>query len=196
MKLVIRKPGPMPSWGLVRYTVVNGRPGARVELPLPITAQNDTMFRVSLVVKEDIFVTSIQGQVVDHFSDKRFPKGGVGFFSSEGEPAWSWGDDKIAGRAVAEIERIGWLSKGQVIGSWVLRVPCAYPLYRIGYAERVGEVRSFLQRYPGLMLVGRTGAFKYLNSDGVIEDCLKLLCELVPESAVRVRRLRDAGRWV
>ena len=120
----------------------------------------------------------------------------VEVFSSEGEPAWSWGDDKIAGRAVAEIERIGWLSKGQVIGSWVLRVPYAYPLYRIGYAERVGEVRSFLQRYPGLMLVGRTGTFKYLNSDGVIEDCLKLLCELVPESAVRVRRLRDAGRWV
>jgi UDP-galactopyranose mutase len=47
-------------------------------------------------------------------------------------------------------------------------------VYDIGYADKLREVRDFLDRWQRLHLVGRTGSFRYMNSDGVIEDALRL----------------------
>jgi hypothetical protein len=47
----------------------------------------DTIYRVRVDVRGNDFVTSVQGQVVDVFSDDRLPRGGVGFFSEAGEDA-------------------------------------------------------------------------------------------------------------
>ena len=54
------------------------------------------------------------------------------------------------------------------------RVRFAYPVYDIGYADKVKAVHKFLDQWPNLHLVGRTGSFRYMNSDGVIEDALRL----------------------
>ena len=45
----------------------------------------DTIYRVRVDVLGNDFVTTVQGQVVDVFSDDRLPRGGVGFFSDTGE---------------------------------------------------------------------------------------------------------------
>ena len=48
----------------------------------------------------------------------------------------------------------GWLRRGEVTHSWVLRVPHAYPVHNLGYAERFARVRRALDRYPRLRLLG------------------------------------------
>ncbi len=80
--------------------------------------------------------------------------------------------------------------------SWVLRVPYAYPVHDLGYAERFAKVRGALARYPALRLAGRTGAFFYMNVDGVVEDCFRLADELNLTSRGGVRPLKSGtGRW-
>ena len=69
-------------------------------------------------------------------------------FSSPGEPTWESRDADLVDRAVSELSSLGWIERGDVTHSWVLRVPHAYPVHDLGYTERVASVRRVLGRYP------------------------------------------------
>lgn len=86
-KITITKPGPLPTADLIRYAVVGGRESSRVNLPLPMVIRNDTLYRVLVTVQGDNFSTTINGQMVDTWTDNRLRLGGVGFFSDKGEVA-------------------------------------------------------------------------------------------------------------
>ena len=84
-KLIITKAGPLPNAGLVRFVVLDGRERERVELPLPLTLERGVDYRVRLSVRGDRFLTSVNGQMVSSWTDTRLSRGGVGFFSEDGE---------------------------------------------------------------------------------------------------------------
>ncbi|MBZ5611874.1 MAG: hypothetical protein LAP38_26740 [Acidobacteriia bacterium] len=86
-KLVITRPGPLPNAGLVRFIVLDGRERERVELPLPLTLERGVDYRVRVNVEGRRFLTSVNGQVVSSWTDNRLSRGGVGFFSEDGESA-------------------------------------------------------------------------------------------------------------
>jgi hypothetical protein len=84
-RLEIVEPGPLPEVVLVRYPVIGGKAGARKVTRLPMQVQMDTLYRIRVDVAGQNFVTTVQGQVVDVFSDDRISRGGVGFFAGPGE---------------------------------------------------------------------------------------------------------------
>jgi hypothetical protein len=86
-KLIITKPGPLPNAGLVRFIVLDGRERERVELPLPLTLERGVDYRVRVSVRGGRFLTSVNGQLVSSWMDNRLSRGGVGFFSEDGESA-------------------------------------------------------------------------------------------------------------
>jgi hypothetical protein len=73
--------------GLVRYAVIDGKERDRVEVPLPITLNRDTDYRVRVSIRGARFLTSIDGQLVSSWSDNRISRGGVGLFADIGESA-------------------------------------------------------------------------------------------------------------
>jgi len=84
-KIEIVKPGPLPVLSLVRYPVIGGRAGRRVEVPIRVLMHNDMPYRVQLTVSGEGFSTSIEGQLVDFWRDDSLKVGGFGFFSDTGE---------------------------------------------------------------------------------------------------------------
>jgi hypothetical protein len=84
-RLEIVEPGPLPDVVLVRYAVIGGKAGPRTVTRLPMQVQMDTLYRIRVDVQGKNFVTTVQGQVVDVFSDERITRGGVGFFAAPGE---------------------------------------------------------------------------------------------------------------
>jgi protoporphyrinogen oxidase len=54
----------------------------------------------------------------------------------------------------------------------VVRVPDAYPVYRIGYEQPLDVVVSWLRAFDNLQCVGRGGMFKYNNADHSILTAL------------------------
>lgn len=70
-----------------RIIVVGGQQLERVRLPIPLSIRPDTLYRVRVRVKGDYFSTSVDGQVIDTWRDRRLHKGGVGFFADKGEQA-------------------------------------------------------------------------------------------------------------
>jgi hypothetical protein len=90
-KLTLGNSGPMPNTGLVRYAVIDGKERDRVEVPLPIRMEANTDYRVKVSVRGGRFLTSIDGQLVSSWSDKRISRGGVGLFADAGESsAFKW----------------------------------------------------------------------------------------------------------
>jgi hypothetical protein len=86
-KLTITRPGPLPLVDLVHYPVTNGREGPRVSVSLPFTVRNDTLYQVEMNIRGDQFRASVNGHVVDSWSDNHLRAGGVGFVSGSGEAA-------------------------------------------------------------------------------------------------------------
>ena len=85
VKIKIVKPGPIPTIGVTRYAVINGKPQDRVDTIAPITARPDMLYRVGLNVTDDAFVLTLQGQMTDSWTEPRLKRGGIGFFAARGE---------------------------------------------------------------------------------------------------------------
>lgn len=85
MKLEVLKPGPRTTVGLTRYAVIDGKAVDRVDTVVPMEAQPDTLYRVKLELDGNDFSLTIQGQMVDTWTEPRLPKGGIGFFTARGE---------------------------------------------------------------------------------------------------------------
>ena len=118
-------------------------------------------------------------------------------FASPGDGTWRADDRALAGRAVDELDAVGWGGARDVAGAWVVRVPHAYPVYSLGYAERLGRLRAAMARWPRLSLVGRTGSFCYRNVDGIVEDCFRLCGALGLDGRGDVAPLpNEQGRWI
>jgi protoporphyrinogen oxidase len=101
-------------------------------------------------------------------------------FCSVGDTLWDRPDETLLDTVLADLERLKVLARERVRGARLVRVSHAYPIYRIGYADKVRRVRDRLACWPSLHLAGRTGSFQYLNIDGVIRQSLDLaarLCE-------------------
>lgn len=86
-KIVITKPGPLPTANLVRYAMVNGIQRNHSSTPLNMTLRRDTLYKVQMTVKGADFSTAVNGQMVETWSDESLRTGGVGFFADNGEVA-------------------------------------------------------------------------------------------------------------
>lgn len=85
VKLVVLKPKPIPKLAIRRYAVIEGKPTHRVETPVVLNDRNDSFYRVSMEIRGDRSVLTIQDQLADSWAEPRLKRGGVGFFSDRGE---------------------------------------------------------------------------------------------------------------
>jgi hypothetical protein len=83
-QLVVVREGPQPLLNIVHYPVVDGVEGPKTELPLPLQMDLTKMFTVLGTVRGENFTVSINGQMVDNWSDSRFLQGGIGFYTEKG----------------------------------------------------------------------------------------------------------------
>ncbi len=105
-KIQITRPGPQPNADLVHYVMLNGHEWDRIQLPLPVTLERGSDYRVRVTVQDDRFVTYLNGQVISSWSDRRLTRGGIGFFADrDDQQQLSWVSiserDSIMGRMLA-----------------------------------------------------------------------------------------------
>lgn len=86
-KINLSKQGSQQRAEIVRYVMDGGKPTAKSQLPIPLHVADNMVYGVRVAVKGDRFTTTVNGQVVDSWTDKRFQRGGVGFFADPGEKA-------------------------------------------------------------------------------------------------------------
>ena len=90
---------------------------------------------------------------------------GLEYFCFEGDELWDMDDDALVELATTELEQLRLVNPGSVQRGYVVRVPKAYPMYDVDYADRVALIRRWLDVIPNLQQVGRNGLHRYNNSD-------------------------------
>ncbi len=89
---------------------------------------------------------------------------GLEYFCYESDPLWSMPDEELKRFAAGELEKIGILRTSEVVDAHVVRVPKTYPAY-FGTYSRFDELRTWVDGFENLYLVGRNGMHKYNNQD-------------------------------
>lgn len=97
----------------------------------------------------------------------------VEFFCFEGDDIWNSDDNDLRDVAINGMVELGFMDKSEALWAEVLRVRGAYPLFDVGYAEKVDVIMRYLDRFENLSVAGRGGTFAYLNMDHAIDSGMK-----------------------
>ncbi len=97
--------------------------------------------------------------------------------SNPGQLHWDLDDGKLVELCIQGLRELGVLEPKDVLGVDVLRVPQAYPLQVVGYADRVAGLLDSLAPLSNLVTLGRQGLFRYCNMD----ECMEMAMQLAPQ---------------
>lgn len=89
---------------------------------------------------------------------------GLEYFCNEGDELWQMKDDEFIRFAIDELVTIEIIDKDMVLDSTLLREKKTYPAY-FGTYHRFDEIRTYVNKFRNLFLIGRNGMHKYNNSD-------------------------------
>ncbi|MBI5100282.1 MAG: FAD-dependent oxidoreductase [Nitrospirae bacterium] len=92
------------------------------------------------------------------------------FFSFRGDGIWNESDGRLVDITIENLKKLGFIKREEAVGSQVIRVPRAYPLFEVGYEKPCEVIMKYLERFTNLHIAGRSGMFRYYNMDHAIES--------------------------
>lgn len=99
---------------------------------------------------------------------------GLEYFCNDGDELSTKLDNKMIEFAIAELVKIGFVERHEIIDATVIRMEKTYPGYWGSY-NRFGELRDFLDGYKNLFLMGRNGMHRYNNQDHSMLAAMKVV---------------------
>ncbi|WP_292520011.1 FAD-dependent oxidoreductase [Methanoculleus sp.] len=93
----------------------------------------------------------------------------VEFFCWHGDDLWNKDDPGLFRIAIATLQELGIVREDEVLDYFVNREQYAYPVYDIGYANRLRTVTAYLEDLKNLKLIGRSGTFTYMGQYRAME---------------------------
>ena len=111
---------------------------------------------------------------------------GLEYFCGEDDDFWRLDERSCAETAAAELERLGFIARADVLDYHRELVPKAYPAYFDSY-EELPEIRRFLDRFDNLFCVGRNGQHRYNNMDHSVLTGLLAADSIIGASADKER---------
>lgn len=109
---------------------------------------------------------------------------GLEYFVNEGGDLWVKDDRELIALGIAELEKIGFIRKADVLDSCVLRMPKAYPAY-FGSYQQLGLIQQYLDGIPNIFAVGRNGMHRYNNQDHSMLAAMKAVDLILSGSTQR-----------
>lgn len=91
------------------------------------------------------------------------------YFCTTGDETWRKSDDEIVAWAVADLCKLGLITKDKVLGGFCVRAKEAYPVYGMGYDAKLQKMKDYIAPIERLAIVGRGGTFRYNNADHSVE---------------------------
>jgi len=111
-----------------------------------------------------------------NFSLKMCPKGKssivVEYFVTKNDKVWKKEGKELFEETVGELEGMGLLKRGDVVGWNSHREEKVYPVYDLKYKRNLQLIIDYFNEFGNLHCIGRHGTFKYDNQDIAIQSGL------------------------
>lgn len=95
-----------------------------------------------------------------------------------GDEHWRMSDEDLRDTAERDLMSVGLIEKGQVLDHFIKRIPHAYPVYDLVYAEHLQPIQEHIRSLRGIITTGRQGNFRYNNMDQSVEMGRKTAAEI------------------
>ena len=95
-----------------------------------------------------------------------------------GDEIWRASPDKLQSIAEKDLQSVGLIGQNEVLGSFIRKIPHAYPIYDLEYKKHLQPVMDFVGLLEGIDTTGRQGNFRYNNMDQSVEMGRKMGLEL------------------
>jgi protoporphyrinogen oxidase len=110
-------------------------------------------------------ITNFRNWIPDLYGNSDFTVLALEYWCNDKDDFWTWNDEKYIELAKEEIIKTS-LTKGATItDAQIYRIPNCYPVYKVGYKEKLKPIIDYLKTIKNLYPIGRYGAFKYNNQD-------------------------------
>lgn len=181
----------IPATGLVKALTPRA--------PEPVLAAANSLKHVSIVfvylklnresVSPDNWVYLPEKNLVVHrisefknFSPHVAPKGKTlvccEITCKRGDDIWRATQERLTQIAEDDLVKVGLISKGEVCGSVIKKIPYAYPLYEVGYEKHLDPMMEYVRGVTNLHSTGRQGNYRYNNMDQSVEMGRKLAWQI------------------
>jgi protoporphyrinogen oxidase len=125
------------------------------------------------VYTHDEGMKPIRAQIFKNWSPFMVPdasKSCIGFeyACNQGDELWSMSKEQLIEQAKQDLKRLGFASMEKVFDAEVVRLKEVYPVYLVGYKEKINTIKAYLQKNfkdNSLQPIGRGGLHRYNNSD-------------------------------
>lgn len=87
------------------------------------------------------------------------------YWCYSGDTFWMRDNTDIIALAKKEMALTGLIKNRKIKEGHVLRIEKCYPVYEIGYREKLKPIEQYLDSIKNIQAIGRFGAFKYNNQD-------------------------------
>ncbi len=110
------------------------------------------------------------------------------YFCFQGDNIWNSSNESLTDLTVKHLEKLGLITKDDVIDSCIIRAPKAYPLFEVGYEKHYTRILEYLDNFKNLHIIGRSGMFKYHNMDRAIESGLEAADGIIQSKPLASKR--------
>ncbi|HEY4797808.1 MAG TPA: FAD-dependent oxidoreductase [Bacteroidia bacterium] len=111
-------------------------------------------------------ITNFRNWCPSLYGDKKTSILCLEYWCFEKDDIWTANNEHLSQLAKTEVKKIKLVPQEvEIIHSFVLRLPRCYPVYETGYEKHLSVIQEYVDAIPGLLAIGRYGAFKYNNQD-------------------------------
>ncbi|MCA8954658.1 MAG: FAD-dependent oxidoreductase [Planctomycetes bacterium] len=96
-----------------------------------------------------------------------------------GDEIWRMNPEDLEKLAEKDLMSVGLIGPGEIEGSFIKRIPYAYPVYDLEYRGHLAPIQQYLAKLGGIVTTGRQGNFRYNNMDQSVEMGRKVADEIL-----------------
>lgn len=108
------------------------------------------------------------------------------YFCDRHDQTWDASDDQLVAKTTAQLQRLKFLEPADVVDSCVVRVPYAYPIFKVNYRQNLEVIVNWLNQFSNLHLIGRSGRYSYLNMDCAMESGIEAAEKVIQRPAADI----------
>lgn len=110
-----------------------------------------------------------------NFSDYEMPKDKTVLCC---EITMDYPESNLADKAIADLDRIGFINKADVLDTKLIKENFGYPIYKKNFDQQVSKAMNYFSQFKNLFLLGRNAEFKHKEIDEIYGSALELLTRL------------------